>query len=52
MDQELFIGIWQAPSATDENYKLLADCGINAVFLNGDYTENLDELLKVTQEGL
>ena len=46
MDQELFIGIWQAPPATDENYKLLADCGINAVFLNGDYTENLEDQAK------
>ncbi len=46
MDKELFIGIWQAPPATDENYKLLADCGINSVFLNGDYTENLEDRTK------
>lgn len=45
-EKELFIGIWQVPPATDENYKLLADCGINAVFLNGDYSEDMEEQKK------
>ena len=45
-EKELFIGIWQVPPATDENYKMLADCGINAVFLNGDYSEDIEEQKK------
>ena len=42
-ERELFIGIWQVPPATEENYKLLADCGMNAIFLNGDYSENIED---------
>lgn len=45
-EQELFIGIWQVPPATDENYKLVADCGINSIFLNGDYAEDIEEQKK------
>ena len=45
-EKELFIGIWQVPPATDENYKMIADCGINAIFLNGDYSEEIEEQKK------
>ena len=45
-EKELFIGIWQVPPATEENYKLLADCGMNAVFLNGDYTADMEDQKK------
>ena len=45
-EKELFIGIWQVPPATDENYKLLAECGMNAVFLNGDYSEEMEDQKK------
>ena len=45
-EKELFIGIWQVPPATDENYKLVADCGINAIFLNGDYSEDFEDQKK------
>ncbi len=45
-EKELFIGIWQVPPATDENYKMIADCGINAIFLNGDYSEDIVEQKK------
>ena len=44
--KELFIGIWQVPPATEENYKMLADCGMNAIFLNGDYSENIEDQKK------
>ena len=42
-EKEFFIGIWQVPPATEENYKMLVDCGINAIFLNGDYSEKQEE---------
>ena len=45
-EKELFIGIWQVPPATEENYKLLSDCGMNAVFLNGDYTADMEDQKK------
>ena len=45
-EKELFIGIWQVPPATEENYKMLADCGMNAIFLNGDYAADIDEQKK------
>ncbi len=45
-ERELFIGIWQVPPATEENYKMLADCGMNAIFLNGDYSENIEDQKK------
>ena len=45
-EKELFIGIWQVPPATEENYKMLVDCGINAIFLNGDYSEDIEEQKK------
>ena len=44
--KELFIGIWQVPPATEENYKMLADCGMNAIFLNGDYSEDIEDQKK------
>lgn len=45
-EKELFIGIWQVPPATEENYKMLVDCGINAIFLNGEYSEDIEEQKK------
>lgn len=45
-EKELFIGIWQVPPATEENYKQLADCGMTAVFLNGDYSEGIEAQTK------
>ena len=42
-EKELFIGIWQVPPATEENYKMLVDCGINAIFLNGEYTQDIKQ---------
>ncbi|MBP5466329.1 MAG: hypothetical protein J6Y43_02035 [Clostridia bacterium] len=32
------IGGWQAPPPTVANYRTLIKCGINTIFLNGDYT--------------
>ena len=45
-EKELFIGIWQVPPATEENYKMLADCGMNAIFLNGDYSAEIEDQQK------
>lgn len=45
-EKELFIGIWQVPPSTEENYKMLVDCGINAIFLNGEYSEDIEEQKK------
>ena len=45
-EEQLFIGIWQVPPATEENYKMLVDCGVNGVFLNGDYSEEMEDQKK------
>lgn len=48
---ELFIGIWQVPPSTETNYKLLADCGMNAIFLNGEYSEDIEAQKKAVEYG-
>ena len=48
-DKEFFIGIWQVPPATDSNYKLLSECKINSVFLNGDFAEDANEEKKAVE---
>ena len=38
LHNKFMIGGWQAPPPTVANYRTLIKCGINTIFLNGDYT--------------
>ena len=39
LHNKFIIGGWQAPPPTVKNYKTLVSCGINTIFLNGDYAK-------------
>ena len=45
LKDKFMIGGWQAPPPTIKNYRTLVKCGLNTIFLNGDYTTD-DTLLK------
>ena len=45
LKNKFLIGGWQAPPPTVKNYKTLVQCGLNTIFLNGDYTKS-DNLVK------